>query len=182
MAVSQQTFEQLALEDPEGRWELHHGRLREKPGMTWAHNQLAVMLGFQLLQQLNQEVFHVRINLGRVRLSDETYYIPDVAVVPAEYSIPIRARQDTLEVYDRPLPFVAEVWSPSTGEYDVDAKLPGYQRRGDAEIWRLHPYERTVMVWRRQPDGSYAESMERGGSVDVASLPGVVIDLGRLFA
>ncbi|MEP6871059.1 MAG: hypothetical protein ABI939_04320 [Anaerolineaceae bacterium] len=33
-----------------------------------------------------------------------------------------------------PLPFVAEVWLPSTGEYDVDEKFPQYQRRGDLEI------------------------------------------------
>jgi hypothetical protein len=38
MAVSQQTYERVALEDPDGRWELHGGRLREKPGMTWAPN------------------------------------------------------------------------------------------------------------------------------------------------
>lgn len=29
-----------------------------------------------------------------------------------------------LEVYDTPLPLVVEVWSPSTGSYDVDAKVP----------------------------------------------------------
>jgi Uma2 family endonuclease len=59
-----------------------------------------------------------------------------------------------LEYYEQPLPLVVEVWSPSTGEYDIDSKLPEYQARGDKEIWRLHPYERTVRSWQRQPDGS----------------------------
>jgi Uma2 family endonuclease len=54
-----------------------------------------------------------------------------------------------LEIYDEPLPLVAEVWSPSTGGYDVLAKLPEYRRRGDTEIWLLHPYERTLTAWRR---------------------------------
>jgi Uma2 family endonuclease len=50
-----------------------------------------------------------------------------------------RLRGDELELYVEPLPLVVEVWSPSTGQYDVDEKLPEYQRRGDLEIWRFHP-------------------------------------------
>ncbi len=180
MAVSQQTYERVALEDPDGRWELHGGRLREKPGMTWAHGQVELFLAYQLLQQLDPEKFRVSVDHGRVR-ADQTFYIPDVIVVPAEYSLPLRDRQDVLEVYDQPLPLVVEVWSQSTGEYDIDAKVPGYQQRGDLEIWRVHPYERTVMAWRRQPDGSYTKASFDGGTVEVASLPGVAIDLDQLF-
>jgi Uma2 family endonuclease len=76
---------------------------------------------------------------------------------------------------------VVEVWSPSTGDYDVDAKLPVYQQRGDLEIWRIHPYERTLTAWRRQPNGSYQETIHREGVVKPAALPGVAIDLGPLF-
>lgn len=86
-----------------------------------------------------------------------------------------------LEVYEGPLPLVVEVWSPSTGEYDVDTKLPEYQRRGDLEIWRLHPFDRTLIAWRRQPDGSYSESQYTGGTVRPVALPGVAIDLDTLF-
>ena len=77
---------------------------------------------------------------------------------------------------------VVEVWSPSTGGYDVDAKLPEYQRRGDLEIWRLHPYERTQTVWRRRADGSCDESAYHGGTIEPLGLPGVTIDLDALFA
>ena len=76
---------------------------------------------------------------------------------------------------------MVEVWSPSTGAYDVETKLQGYRERGDAEIWFIHPYERTLTAWRRQPDGSYAEETYRGGLVPVASLPGVVIDFDALL-
>ena len=51
-------------------------------------------------------------------------------------------------------------------------KLQGYRERGDAEIWVIHPYERTLTIWRRQPDGRYAEEIYRGGVGPVASLPG----------
>ena len=76
---------------------------------------------------------------------------------------------------------MVEVWSPSTGDYDVDAKLPVYQQRGDREIWRIHPYERTLTSWLRQPDGSYQETLHRGGIVALVALPGVTIDLDELF-
>ena len=76
---------------------------------------------------------------------------------------------------------VVEVWSPSTGTYDVNAKLPEYRRRGDLEVWRVHPFERTLTVWRRQPDGGYVETIYDGGRVQPASMPGVTIDLDVLW-
>lgn len=119
---------------------------------------------------------------GRVRRSEQNTYIPDVMVVPLEALRRLFKRPFALEVYDLPLPFVAEVWSPSTGGYDVGEKLAEYQRRGDAEIWRVHPFERTVTAWQRQPDGGYREIVHRGGTVELIALPGVIIDLDALFA
>jgi Uma2 family endonuclease len=84
--------------------------------------------------------------------------------------------------YTEALPLVVEIWSPSTGDYDIAAKLPLYRQRGDQEIWFLHPYERTLTAWRRQPDGSYAEDFYPGGIVPVAALPGLTIDLDALLA
>ena len=77
---------------------------------------------------------------------------------------------------------MVEVWSPSTGDYDVDGKIPEYKPRGDREIWRLHPYERTLTTWVRQADGSYVETVHTGGVVRPAWLPDVAIDLAALFA
>ena len=93
-----------------------------------------------------------------------------------------RERPGSLDAYADPLPLVIEIWSPSTGGYDINEKLPDYQRRGDLEIWRVHPYERTLTAWRRRPDGIYTESVYRGGIVHPESLPGVAIDLDALFA
>jgi Uma2 family endonuclease len=180
MPVSEATYQQLALEDTEGNWELHCGYLRRKPTMSVDHNRLATRLLIRLANQLDDSEFDVRINMGRVRHSGGSYYIPDVYVIPVELVRPMRGRPG-LEVYEGPLPLVVEVWSPSTGEYDVDTKLPEYQRRGDLEIWRLHPYDRTLTAWRRQPDGSYNESQYTGGIVRPVALPGVAVDLDTLF-
>jgi Uma2 family endonuclease len=181
MPLSEATYRAVVLEDPDGHWELHRGRLREKPPMTFAHNHLAFWLGVDLANQLDEQAFVVRIDAGRVRRQDELFYIPDVYVVPATAAQAIRDRADILEVYDEPLPLVVEVWSPSTATYDTDKKLPEYMRRGDREIWRLHPYERSLTIWCREQDGSYVERVVTGGIVEPTWLPGVKIDLDRLF-
>ena len=182
MPVSERTYELVALEDPEGHWELHQGRLREKPSMSYRHNRDMMYLGVQLAQQLDRNEYEVRVNSGFVHRTSETAYIPDVIVFPVSMLGPDKDRSDVLERYDGPLPLVVEVWSPSTGGYDVDEKIPEYHRRGDHEIWRLHPFERTVTIWRRQPDGSYAKTVVRGGRVALLALPWVTVDLDALWS
>jgi len=86
-----------------------------------------------------------------------------------------------LAIFSGPLPLVVEVWSSSTGDYDVDAKVPVYQQRGDLEIWRIHPYAPTLTSWQRQLDGSYQETVHRGGSVAPIGLPGVTSALNTLW-
>ncbi len=181
MPVSEATYERLALEDPEGRWELVCGRPRSKPGMTTEHNSIERILSYELQRQLDIRQLIVSTDVGRLRISGGTYYLPDLFVLPRAYERRIRERPGTFEVYDEPMPLVVEVWSPSTDDYDVEQKLRDYQLRGDAEIWRIHPYERTLTAWRRRPDGGYDEAMHRSGSVQPIALPGVTIDLERLF-
>lgn len=163
------------------RLELFRGSLREKPSVSFDHADLMTYLGLQLAAQLDRRAFAVHINHGRLRHGDQTYYIPDIIVIPAELAEPLRGNPAALEIYDAPLPLVVEIWSPSTGDYDVDAKIPAYMARGDAEIWRIHPYERTLTAWRRQADGTYVSQVFRGGTVQPATLPNVTIDLAALF-
>ena len=85
-----------------------------------------------------------------------------------------------LIVHDRPLPLVVEVWAPLTSDYDLEAKLADYQARGDLEIWRIHPYERTLTTWRRE-NGSYTKEIIRDDFVQPVALPNVTIDLAALF-
>jgi Uma2 family endonuclease len=117
-----------------------------------------------------------------VKLAEDRFAVPDVAVIPRRLVEAWRRRPHELEEYSEPLPLVVEVWSRSTGGYDVDHKLPAYRARGDLEIWRIHPYERTVMVWRKDADGDYAEELHRTGGLHISSLPACRIDLDRLFA
>jgi Uma2 family endonuclease len=182
MVVSAKTYEQVALEDPNGQWELDRGCMRQKPGMTADHNLLMQALTAALMAQLDRAAFLVYMNTIRLRISTGSFYIPDVTVVPRALVQRERAGSSRrLEVYAEPVPLVVEVWSPATGDYDVETKLREYQQRGDAEIWRIHPYERVLTAWRRQGDGRYAETPYRQGTVPIESLPGVRIDLDALF-
>jgi len=180
MPVTESTYKKIALEDPSGAWELHCGELRRKPLMTAEHNNVAWQLTVQLARQLDPARFDVRSNAGSVRRSSQSYYIPDVYVVRHEM---VRAQFGSrrLEVFTSPLPLVVEIWSPSTGDYDVETKLIEYQVRGDLEIWRIHPLEHTLTTWVRQADGSYAETLCTSGSVHTTILDGVIIELEALF-
>ncbi len=184
MAVAQRMSEADYVEfvnsGVDGVWELHDGRLVEKPGMSWSHGDIITKLLVLLFQQLDRTEYHVFTEL-RVRRPSATIFLPDLMVVPTAYGEPFRDRP-VLAIFSDPLPLVVEIWSPSTGEYDVDTKAPVYMQRGDLEIWRIHPYERTLTRWVRQPDGAYDESVHRDGTIALAALPSVTIDLDALFA
>jgi Uma2 family endonuclease len=177
--ISEEAYQQFVLSGVDGSWELHEGRLVEKPGMTFRQGQISMLLGHFLLSQLDRDAYAVVSEL-RVRRSSATVFVPDLMVVPAAYSEEIRDRP-VLAIFSDPLPLVVQIWSPSTGDYDIDAKVPVYQQRGDLEIWRIHPYERTLTTWIRQADGSYLESTYREGIIHPVALAGITIDLDELF-
>jgi Uma2 family endonuclease len=179
--MSETEYVDFVLSTPEGRWELHDGHLVEKPGMSWEHGDMAFELGRLIGNQLDRREFRIAINDWRVRRPEATVFLPDLMVVPTGYGEEFRGRPGVLAIFSRPLPLVVEVWSASTGGYDIDTKIPVYQQRGDLEIWRIHPYKRTLTRWVRQADGSYRETLHRGGAISPVALPGVTIDLDYLF-
>ena len=183
MQVSERTYEELALREPKSKWELTPRGLRRKPDMTTEHNGVVYELHGALYEQLDRRDYIVSTDLGKVRVGSR-YYIPDLCVIPRAYQQRLKETPGTFEVYGPPLPLVVEVWSLSTGDYDVEDKLVEYQARGDAEIWLLHPYKHTLMAWRKQPDGTYTLTEYAAGTgviVPIASLPGVQIALDELF-
>ena len=176
--VSAEEYERIALAEPDRRWELWDGQLVEKPAMSVGHDWAQSELVYQLRSQLDPKVYWVQF-AAKAKRDERHFYIPDVCVVPFSYVGLDRARFNS---YAQPLPLVVEVWSPSTGDYDIDVKLAEYQRRGDQEIWRLHPLDRTLTAWRRQPDGTYAETTVHGGKISPVAFPHVTVDLDALFA
>lgn len=181
MPISAETYKRVALEDGDAQWELDCGRLREKPPMTAAHNHTGRLLRRQIERQLPEADYEVA-ETARLRIASGSFYVPDLVVLPAELVAAALQQPRELEVYAAAVPLVIEIWPPSTGDYEVGTKLPEYQRRGDREIWLVHPYEHWLRAWRRQPDGSYAETLFSGNAViKPTALPGVRIALARLF-
>ncbi len=179
--INEREYRELALNEADRPWELWDGVPREKPPMSMKHADVGAYLGIALANQLDRREYRVNFNDGRARISERIYFIPDIAVIPAAYKTPFEDDPRSLNAFAEPFPLVVEVWSRTTGAYDYATKLQGYRERGDAEIWYLNPYSRTLTTWRRQPDGRYTEEMYHGGAVPVAALPGVTIDLDALL-
>ena len=87
---------------PKGEWELHHGQLQRNQRMAASHNQVGIEPGlFNRIQWIDRRASTVRVNSGRAKRADETYYIPDVFIVPTRLVAPQLGRTDMLEVYER---------------------------------------------------------------------------------
>jgi Uma2 family endonuclease len=178
--ISEAEYTRIVQDDPDHQWELNEGELREKPGMSWEHANIVTRLIVLLQLQLDWAQYRV-LTEARVRRPAATIFLPDVLVVPTAFGEPFRERPGTLAIFPGPLPLVAEVWSSSTGNYDTDTRIPVYMQRGDLEVWRIHPYERTLTAWVRQPDGRYEETLNREGVIALSALPGVTIGMDDLF-
>ena len=88
--VTSADYERLALAEDGSDLELHRGRLRRKPAMTMDHNDIAFQLGHLLASQLDRSAYWVRVNSGRARLGGDSYYIPDVMVIPARMALALK--------------------------------------------------------------------------------------------
>ena len=131
--LSEQEYRELASSDPDRTWELWDGVLVEKPLMSVMHDDVAFQLGRLLQNQLDPRAYRVNVNGGKTRYTARNYYVPDVVVIPAALVLPLRGDPGAFNVYAEPLPLVVEIWSRSTGDYDVAAMLPVYRTRGDLE-------------------------------------------------
>lgn len=176
--ISNEDYLWLVLEDSNAPWELHDGLLVEKLGMSVWHGDSTFYLAYQIASQVDRKQFRLRSNHGRIRASGNSYFVPDVIVIPTHMIGPDPNR---IDVYEDAMPFVAESLSPSTRTYDVLKKLPVYRARSDREIWLLDPPKHSVRMWRLMDDDGYDEQVVTGGKIELHALPGVVIDIDALF-
>ena len=101
--------------------------------MSAQHGDLMFELGHLLRLQLARSEFRIRTGHGRTRIA-RTYFVPDLIIIPARLDHIIRGEPDALDAYFDPLPLVVEIWSPSTGGYDIDTKVQEYKRRRDLKF------------------------------------------------
>jgi Uma2 family endonuclease len=183
VAISFRTYAQLALEDPEGRWEMASGATRRKPPESFLHGAVIDALVEQIVPQLRGSPFRLSVNHARLMIDPYQVCLPDLVVLPRALSArAVAERPRALETYHTGLPLVIEVWTPATAEYDVEAKIPEYRRAGTDEIWLVHPTARAVTVWVRRPAAGYQEIIRGGGVLTPARIPDLALDIDALFA
>ena len=122
--ISEAEYEQLVWANPDQKWELVEGWLREKPGMTFEHGDTALELAYLLRTQLGRRQFRIAINDWRLQWPAATILIPDLVVVPIAMTDEFRGQPGRLVIYSQPLPLVVEVWSRSTGTMMLRSRFP----------------------------------------------------------
>ena len=79
---------------------------------------------------------------------------------------------------------VVEILSPRTARKDLREKLLKYAQAGVPEYWVIFPTDKVVNVYKHDEQGRYGAPTVyvAGEQVPVGVLPGLVIDLERVFA
>lgn len=181
MPLTFRTYAQLALEDPDGRWELDAGSPRSKPPESFLHGLLVDEVVEQLVPQVRGTPVRLSVNHARIATGPDGVCLPDIAVTPRTPTGRAATQPHGLEVYRNALPLVIDVWATPTREYDVPAKVPEYCAARTDEIWLIHAAAAAVTIWRRLPSGRYDESIRTAGILTALSVPELALDLDGLF-
>jgi Uma2 family endonuclease len=152
--------------------ELLYGQVYQKMPKSPLH-RLLVMRLLALFQHLIPSGLHGQVEQPITCGDSEPE--PDVSVIRGSI-------EDYRVEHPRRAELVVEV-CVSTHEYDR-SKLRAYASAGVAECWLVLVPEQQIEIHRRPHDGRYAETVLHGpgGSLSSGSVPGIVVELERLFA
>jgi len=161
-----------------GRTEIVDGELVMSPTPGAEHQELAGLLGSELLQFVRAR------GLGRffpnpmhVILDEHVHYEPDLCFIRT-------ARRGIVKKSHiaGPPGLVIEVISESNRTHDTVVKFRDYAKYGVAEYWLVDPRDETISTWGLD-NGAYSllERFGRGDTVVSGVLPGLRLDPGPLF-
>jgi Uma2 family endonuclease len=183
VAAPMTTEELLALpDDGMERW-LIAGELKERP-MTVRnrlHSRTMIRVGKFLDNWLDEQTPPRGQVLGGeagVRLGRDPDTTVGVDVVYVSADVIIRQTEETTLIDGIPT-LAVEILSPNDTIEEVHEKIRIYQSAGVPLVWVVHPYDRTVTVYRpgAEPD-SFNIHQELSGE---PHLPGFRVPVGRLF-
>lgn len=177
------TEELLALPDDGMEGWLIAGELRERP-MTVRnrfHSRTMIRVGKFLDNWLDEQpsprgqVLGGEVGVRSSRDPDTTVGV-DVVYVSAD--VIVHQTQETTLIDGAPTPAV-EILSPNDTIEEIREKITIYQSAGVPLVWVVHPYDRTVTVYRPgyEPD-SFNALEELTGE---AYLPGFRVTVARFF-
>ena len=169
-------MEELGLFAPEARTELIEGEIIDVAPPGSRHASVVAQLNELLVQAVRGAA--IVLVQSPVRLSELSEPLPDLALV--------RPRADRYRSSHPTGPdtLLAIEVSLTTWRYDRQVKLPLYARHGVPEVWIVDLGKSELHVFRSPRDGDYADvsTTDRPGITAIPSLPGVFIDLSKLFA
>jgi Uma2 family endonuclease len=149
------------------RYELYHGTLLVSPPPDTFHGRAATDLHRVLQAAAPPGLFVTSAGIG-IYVSDTTYYIPDVLVVPRT-AVEVRARG----VRPADVRLAVEVVSPSNSRQDLVLKRDEYAAAGIPLYWIVDPDHARLTVFRLRPGaGRYgAAGVVRHGGLVTAEEP-----------
>ena len=131
--MSEETYRQFALGDPQGQWELYRGQLREKPGMSVEHGGVTDNLLAFLYGQLDRNEYRIRTTHARLRRSADTYYIPDIVVIPTPVVQALLDQPGSLDAYPSRYPWSSKFGRP---RQDGMTSMRSCRTISSAAIWK----------------------------------------------
>jgi Uma2 family endonuclease len=179
------TYGEYCSWDASMRWELIDGvAYNMPPAPTRQHQKISMELAVRLYKHLQGKPCEVYASPFDVLLPDfddqldnevTTFVQPDLVVCEAE-KLTERGCKGAPTL-------IIEILSPGKAAYDVKTKFNLYERVGVREYWIVHPIDRTVMVFKLNPDGEYGRPDMYGkrDRVSVPLLGDLEIDLALVF-
>ena len=169
----------------EERWELIDGvAYNMTPAPSRAHQEILVDMLRQISTFLLEAAcrvyaapFDVRLpKAGEADADILTVVQPDIAVICDPAKLDERGCRGAPD-------FIIEIISPATAVKDQIHKVALYERHGVKEYWLVHPTDRLVTIRLLEADGRYGlpRIHEAKGTLPVATLPGLEIDLDAVF-
>lgn len=127
------------------RHELVDGVVTAMPPASDAHGRMTGNAWGEIDARLaRRPPCRAQIEAG-IRISDETFYVADVAATCAP--------PDQGKLVAEPF-LVVEILSPSTRALDLGRKLDDYKGLPSVvEVWLLDSAKRRVTIWQREPEG-----------------------------
>ncbi|WP_248927752.1 Uma2 family endonuclease [Paenibacillus hamazuiensis] len=176
------------LQWPEGiRVELIDGKVYNmSPGPNRIHQEIFGTLFNAFFNYLKDKPCKVYAAPFDVRLpkssetSDEdikTVVQPDITVICDHSKLDDKGCKGAPDL-------IVEIVSPTSLKTDVKTKLTLYEKHGVREYWIVYPSDKSVVVYRLQPDGNYvlADAYARDEQMPVGIFDDFTIDLKEIFA
>lgn len=182
---SSYTYSDYLTWDDGKRWEIIDGVVYDmSPAPIIDHQRISGALFYMIYNFLSDkrcEVFSAPFDvilpkIGEKEDDSTTVVQPDIVVVCDNQKLTKRGCTGAPDL-------VIEILSLSTAKKDMTVKMKLYQRAGVRELWVVHPEEKWVQIFIFSEGNLVSmQSFDDSGLPEVSVLPGLTIELPRVFA